>query len=88
MGDVVGTDADVIGKENIMAYLAGVLAGVLLTILAVFVVDNFAVASAPSGTEPQRIVNWDVAAQRLRSSVIAIEKGAREVREDVREATR
>lgn len=71
-----------------MAYLAGVLTGVLLTILAVFLVDNFAVASAPSGTEPQRIVNWDVASQKLRSSVIAIEKGAREVREDVHEATR
>jgi hypothetical protein len=71
-----------------MPYLAGVLTGVLLTILVVFLVDNFAAATASSGTEPQKIVNWDVAAQKLRSSATAIEKGAREVRDDVREATR
>jgi hypothetical protein len=44
------------------------LTGVLLTVLVVFLVDNFAVANAPSGTEPQKIVNWDVAVQKLRSS--------------------
>ena len=33
-----------------MPYLAGVLTGVLLTILVVFLVDNLAVASASSGT--------------------------------------
>jgi hypothetical protein len=88
MDAAVGTDADVIGKENIMPYLAGVLTGVLLTILVVFLVDNLAVATTPTGTEPQKIVNWDVAAQKLRSSVTAIENGAREVRDDVHEATR
>jgi hypothetical protein len=51
-----------------MPYLMGVLTGVLLTVLGVFVPDNLAVANAPSGTEPQKIVNWDVAAQKLRSS--------------------
>jgi hypothetical protein len=51
-----------------MPYLMGVLIGVLLTVLGVFVLDNLAVANAPSGTEPQKIVNWDVAAQKLRSS--------------------
>ena len=71
-----------------MAYLAGVLTGVLLTVLVVFLADNLAVASASSGTEAQKIVNWDVAAQKLRSSVVAVEQGAREVREDVHEATR
>ena len=71
-----------------MPYLAGVLSGVLLTVLVVFLVDNFAVAGAPSGTEPQKIVNWDVAAQKLRSSMVAVEQGAREVRDDVHEATR
>ena len=71
-----------------MPYLAGVLTGVLLTVLVVFLADNLAVASASSGTEPQKIVNWDVAAQKLRSSVVAVEQGAREVREDVHEATR
>ena len=71
-----------------MPYLAGVLTGVLLTVLVAFLADNLAVASASSGTEPQKIVNWDVAAQKLRSSVVAVEQGAREVREDVHEATR
>ena len=71
-----------------MPYLAGVLTGVLLTVLVVFLADNLAVASASSGTEPQKIVNWDVAAQKLRSSVVAVEQGAREVREDVHQATR
>lgn len=70
-----------------MPYLAGVLTGVLLTVLIVFVVDNLVVASAPLA-EPQKIVNWDVAAQRLRSSVAAVQEGAREVRDDVHEATR
>jgi hypothetical protein len=71
-----------------MPYLAGVLTGVLLTVLVVFLVDNLAVANAPSGTEPQKIVNWDVAAQKLRSSVAAVHEGAREVRDEVHEATR
>ena len=71
-----------------MPYLTGVLTGVLLTVLVAFLADNLAVASASSGTEPQKIVNWDVAAQKLRSSVVAVEQGAREVREDVHEATR
>ncbi len=71
-----------------MPYLAGVLTGVLLTILVVFLVDNLAVASASSGTEPQKIVNWDVAAQKLRSSIGVVEQGAREVRDEVHEATR
>jgi hypothetical protein len=75
-------------KENVMPYLAGVLTGVLITVLVVFLADNFAVATASSGTEPQKIVNWDVAAQKLHSSAIAIEKGAQEVRDDVREAMR
>jgi hypothetical protein len=71
-----------------MPYLTGVLTGVLLTILVVFLVDNFDVATAPTGAEPQKIVNWDVAAQKLRSSAIAIEEGAEKVRNGVREAAR
>ena len=60
----------------------------LLTVLVVFLADNLAVATAPAGTEPQKIVNWDVAVQKLRSSITAVQEGAQEVREDVREATR
>jgi hypothetical protein len=71
-----------------MPYLAGVLTGVLLTVLVVFLADNLSVATAPSGSEPQKIVNWDVAAQKLRSSITAVQEEAREVRDDVHEATR
>ena len=70
-----------------MPYLAGVVTGVLLTVLVVFLVDNLAVVNAPAG-EPQKIVNWDVAAQKLHSSITAMKEEAREVRQDVHEATR
>jgi hypothetical protein len=56
-----------------MPYLAGVLTGVLLTILTVFVIDR--VKAAGETSEPQKIVNWDVAAQSLSSSIGTI-KGA------------
>ena len=71
-----------------MPYLAGVLTGVLLTVLVVFVVDNVSVANAPTGTQPQKIVNWDVASEKFRSSMTTLEEGVREVRENVHEATR
>ena len=71
-----------------MPYLAGVLTGVLLTVLGVFLVDNFSIADAPTGTQPQKIVNWDIASDKLRSSVTTLEEGVREVRENVHEATR
>ena len=71
-----------------MPYLAGVVTGVLLAVLIVFLVDNLAVVNAPVGTEPQRIVNWDVAAKKLRSSITTMKEEAREVRQDVHEATR
>jgi hypothetical protein len=70
-----------------MPYLAGILTGVLLTVLIVFLVDNLAVVNA-AGTEPQKIVNWDVAAQKLRSSITTMKEEVREVRQDVHEATR
>ena len=66
-----------------MPYLAGVLTGVLLTILVVFLVDNLAVTNATSGIEPQKIVNWNVAAQKLRSSITTVNKEVHELREDV-----
>jgi hypothetical protein len=62
-----------------MPYLAGVLTGVLLTILTVFVIDH--VKAAGETSEPQKIVNWHVAAQRLSSSIGTI-------KEEVHEATR
>jgi hypothetical protein len=64
-----------------MPYLAGVLTGVLLTILAVFVIDHVMATGQTSAGEPQKIVNWDVAEQRLRSSLGTL-------KEEVHEATR
>ena len=71
-----------------MPYLMRVLTGMLLTVLVVFLVDNLAVVNAPPGTEPQKIVNWDVAAQKLHSSITTMKEEVREVRQDVHEATR
>jgi hypothetical protein len=70
-----------------MRYLAGVVTGALLTVLVVFLVDNLFVVNAPAGTEPQKIVNWDVAAQKLHSSITVMKEEAREVRQEVHEAT-
>jgi hypothetical protein len=70
-----------------MPYLAGVVTGMLLTVLVVFLVDNLAVVNARAGTEPQKIVNWDVAAQKLHSSITVMKEEAREVRQEVHEAT-
>ena len=71
-----------------MPYLAGVLTGALLAVFVVFLVDNLAVVNAPAGSEPQKIVNWDVAAQKLHSSITTMKEEVREVRQDVHEATR
>jgi len=57
-----------------MAYLAGVVMGVPLTVLVVFLLDNLAVVNAPAGSHPQKIVNWDVTAQKLRSSITTHER--------------
>jgi hypothetical protein len=64
-----------------MPYLAGVLTGVLLTIVAVFVIDHVKPTGQTSAGEPQKIVNWDVAEQKLRSSLGTL-------KEEVHEATR
>jgi hypothetical protein len=64
-----------------MPYLAGLLTGVLLTVLAVFVTDHVKTGGGTSAGEPQKIVNWDVAEQKLRSSFGTI-------KEEVHEATR
>jgi hypothetical protein len=75
-------------REVIMPYLAGLFTGIILTVLLVFVADNLTVTNAPSGTQPQTIVNWGVASQKLHSSVLALREGTRELRDEVHEATR
>jgi hypothetical protein len=57
---------------------------VLLTALVVFVFDTLTETNAAQGGEPRNIVNWDVAAERLRSTLGTIKE---EVREDVHDAT-
>ena len=62
-----------------MPYLSGVLTGILLTVLVVFLIDNL-------GPEPDTrdIVNWDYVGTTLGASV---EKVGEEVRQEVHEAT-
>lgn len=62
-----------------MPYLSGVLTGILLTILIVFLLDNV-------GPEPDTrdIVNWDYVGSGLGSSATKV---GEEVRQEVHEAT-
>ncbi len=46
-----------------MRLLLGMILGALLTVGAAFVADSM--ASGDGGAEPRRIVNWDVAGDRL-----------------------
>jgi hypothetical protein len=75
-------------SSSLAAKGEGLITGVLLTVFVVFLVDNLTVANAPAGTEPQKIVNWDVATKKLHSSIATVQQGVREVRNDVHEATR
>jgi len=62
-----------------MPYFSGVLTGIALTILVVFLIDHL-------GPEPDTrdIVNWDFVGATLSASV---EKAGEEVRQEVHEAT-
>jgi hypothetical protein len=61
-----------------MPYVSGVLTGIALTILVVFLIDQFR-------PEPARdIVNWDYVGESIGASV---EKVGEEVRQEVHEAT-
>jgi hypothetical protein len=54
---------------------------VLLTILAVFLIDDVGATNETSASEPEKIVNWDVAEQKLHSYLGTI-------KEELHEATR
>jgi hypothetical protein len=56
-----------------MPYLTGVLTGILLTILVLFVIDNF-------GSDARPIVNWSVLSEKLGAA-------KEEVRKEVHQAT-
>jgi hypothetical protein len=62
-----------------MPYLSGVVTGVVLTILVVFVIDHIGPNSGK-----RDIVNWDYVGNALGASV---EKVGEEVRQEVHEAT-
>ena len=62
-----------------MPYLSGVLTGIVLTVLVVFLIDNVGPDS-----DTRDIVNWDYVGSALGSSV---EKVGEEVRQEVHEAT-
>jgi len=58
-----------------MPYLSGVLTGILVTILAVYLIDHVGPQS-----DTQDIVNWNIVAEKLGSA-------SDEVRQEVHEAT-
>ena len=62
-----------------MPYVSGVLTGVVLTVLAVFLIDHL----RPE-PDTRDIVNWDYVGKSLGASV---EKVGEEVRQEVHEAT-
>jgi len=62
-----------------MPYLSGVLTGILLTILVVFLIDH--VNDEPASRD---IVNWGLVGEELGSSVKTV---GDEVRQEVHEAT-
>jgi hypothetical protein len=62
-----------------MPYLSGVLTGIVLTILVVFIIDHLGPVS-----DTRDIVNWDYVGGTLGASV---EKVGDEVRQEVHEAT-
>jgi hypothetical protein len=62
-----------------MPYLSGVLTGIVLTILVVFLIDHLA-----AEPDTHDIVNWDYVGATLGASV---EKVGEEVRQEVHEAT-
>jgi hypothetical protein len=61
-----------------MPYLSGVLTGIVLTILVVFLIDFL-------GPNTRDIVNWDYVGLSLGASV---ERAGQEIREEVHEATK
>ena len=63
-----------------MPYVSGVLTGIVLTILVVFLIDFL-------GPEPDThdIVNWDYVGSSLGASV---ERAGQEIREEVHQATK
>jgi hypothetical protein len=71
-----------------MHFFLGAINGVLVTILTVFFVDALTTATSPDGPQSQRIVNWDVAGERLVASTEVIRKGAEGLRDQVHELTR
>lgn len=62
-----------------MPYLSGVLTGIVLTILIVFLIDHIGPQS-----ERRDIVNWEYLGETLGASV---EKVGEEVRQEVHDAT-
>ena len=66
-------------KDAAMPYISGVLTGILVTVIVVFLVDH--IDDAPGSPD---IVNWSVVASQLGGSV---EKAGEKLRQEVHEAT-
>ena len=58
-----------------MRFLLGVIFGALLTVGIAFVADSYVTTDAAADTTTRRIVNWDVAEERLRVFTTAVRTG-------------
>ena len=57
-----------------MRFFLGVICGMLLMVIGTFIADSLATADEP-GTQPQTVVNWDVAGESLDRSIETILEG-------------
>jgi hypothetical protein len=67
-----------------MRFFAGVMCGMLLLVLAAFIADSWttqdpSTADLPSGGRSDRIVNWDVAGERIYASLESIRERLHEL---------
>jgi Tol biopolymer transport system component len=62
-----------------MRFLLGVVFGILLIVGAAFIADSSATAEGAAGAEPRRIVNWNVAGDRLHDFTETIRAGLKKL---------
>lgn len=58
-------------QDITMQFFLGVICGMLLMVIVAFIANSLATADEP-GTQPQRIVNWDLAGESLNRSIETI----------------
>jgi hypothetical protein len=61
-----------------MPYLVDLLIGAILTVLALFIIDHGNALRENLASEPQKIINADMASDRLQSSITIMKVEVRE----------